>query len=105
MKALARTLDAVALLFLGLWISGGITLGGRIWLKHGADPRRAALLLGAVLIFVPILRKRSFVAAGVVRAAHELEINRALRWALLGFAGAWACLLGVLQTYALRYPL
>src|SRR5207248_1273353 len=81
------------------------TLGGRLWLKHGADPRRAALLLGAVLVCVPMLRKRSWVARGVEWSARELERNRPLRWALLGFGMAWACALGALQALALRYPL
>jgi uncharacterized membrane protein len=90
---------------MGLWLAGGVSLGGRLWLKHGADPRRAALLVGLALMTVPLLRKRSWVARGVFRAVEELERNRGLRWALLFFALIWACVLGGLQTLALRYPL
>src|SRR4051812_15148123 len=43
--------DFFIFLLLGLWLSGGISIGDHLYLRHGADPRRAALLLGVVGYF------------------------------------------------------
>ena len=56
MKMLARVLDLGAILCLMLWLTGGVELAGRHWLKHGADPRRAALLLGFALLLLLLVR-------------------------------------------------
>src|SRR4051812_39566834 len=105
MNVLARALDALVALFLGLWLSGGVSLGGRLWLKHGADPRRAALIVGLALVAFPALRARSFVAKGALAVAQRLEESRRLRWGLLIACAAYASLLGALQALAMRYPL
>ncbi|HUP57302.1 MAG TPA: DUF2079 domain-containing protein [Bdellovibrionota bacterium] len=105
MRALARILDTLVLLLLGVWLAGGIPWNGKLLLKHGADPRRAALLLGLVLFAVASLRSRSLVVRAVERVVDRLEKSSRLRWAVLAAVATFASVLGALQALALRYPL
>jgi uncharacterized membrane protein len=98
-------LDALIAALVGLWLMGGIEWQGRLILKHGADPRRAALIVGALGAWLwPAFRARSFWVRFALRFWSWLETRRG-RWIALGGGCLLACVIGVLQTLALRVPL
>jgi uncharacterized membrane protein len=101
----AHLCDLVIAALLAIWLAGGIPWNGRVLLHHGADPRRAAILLGIALSLFPVLRIRSWALAGARWVWEGLASSRRARWFVLGCACIWAAALGVLQAYALRYPL
>jgi uncharacterized membrane protein len=104
MRLLARALDLLCAIFLAVWILGGIPWGDRWILTHGADPRRAALLVAGSMWMVPWLRERSWILKACFTFWDKLQEAR-VRWIVLGFLTVWSILLGIFQTYALRYTL
>ncbi len=105
---LAKALDALCLMFAAIWLAGGIPWpfpsGDRWVLAHGADPRRAALLIAAVIWLVPSLRASSLVMRIAYRAWDWL-LFPANRWRVLSGLALLSIVLGILQTYAVRYTL
>jgi hypothetical protein len=98
-------LDAVIAGLVGLWLAGGIEWQGRLVLRHGADPRRAALIIGGLGAWLwPAFRERSLWVGLARRSWAWLETRRGRRIAL-GSGFALACAIGVLQALALRVPL
>lgn len=105
----ARIYDLLIALLVAIWLGGGIPWGARTLLRHGADPRRAALIVGFVGAW---LFKRfepdAFYSSRVIRWAR-IALDRlrepVVRAAVLGGCAAWAIALGVAQTMALRAPL
>lgn len=102
-KSLIRAYDALVLLCLALWLAGGIPWHGKTLLKHGADPRRAALIVGFLGLLSPALRQRSRVLAAARSAGLQLLEPRWRRRLLLG-AMLWGSALGALQTLAFLVP-
>ena len=100
-----KIVDIIVLVLIGIWLMGGIPWGGRLLLKHGADPRRAAIFLTLLIAWAfPQLRTESLVLRWVRKAGEQLLLPR-VRWTVLAGAATWAAVVGVLQTMALRYPM
>lgn len=98
-------LDALIAALVGLWLVGGIEWHGRLILRHGADPRRAALIVGAMGAWLwPAYWARSFWVGLARRIWAWLETRRG-RFIALGAGCLLACVIGVLKTLALRVPL
>lgn len=102
-------LDALILLFLGVWLVGGIPWGEHVLLPHGADPRRAAILLILIAAAFPKLRARSrcvgWARGLAVKLSSANKQGRLWRRVLLVLAAGVACAFVVAQAYALRFPL
>lgn len=97
-------IDVVVFAFLVTWVIGGIPCHGKLLLRHGADPRRAALLIAlAGAFFVPSWRQSSLILSGV-RSVWRKLLELRWRWLLLGLACLWAIGLGVAQGLAIRFP-
>jgi hypothetical protein len=97
-------LDGVILVLVALWLMGGTTWAGRRILSHGADPRRAALLLGLVAAWAsPALRDQSLWIRGA-RAFWKGLCTRRGRWIALALACALGSVIGALQALALQVP-
>lgn len=97
--------DVLLSTLVSLWLVGGIEWQGRMILRHGADPRRAALIVGVLsLWFWPAFRQRSLWVGAARKFWLWLETRRG-RWTAWGIGLGLACVLGVLQTFALRVPL
>jgi uncharacterized membrane protein len=112
-KWLARGYDLLILSFVVVWLAGGISWNSHLYLKHGADSRRAAILVGLggyflVWVFQPALRltfqKDSWVLSGVLKFGEKLREKRFRWWFYLSFI-AVAAVLAVMQTLAMRVPL
>ncbi|OFZ78755.1 MAG: hypothetical protein A2583_09800 [Bdellovibrionales bacterium RIFOXYD1_FULL_53_11] len=105
MKRFHIILDILAGSLLAVWLAGGIPWNGKLLLRHGADPRRAAVILCLIAWFaLPALRDKSIFLKGARAIMKWLEKPSA-RWGLFAFAFFWSCALGILQTLSLRYPL
>ncbi len=97
--------DLFILCLLFIWLCGGVPFQGHLYLKHGADPRRAAILLGILGYFCyPRLREKSFILRSV-NSIGLLLARPKLRWGLYALSFIYALLLNILQTLALRVPL
>lgn len=106
-------LDLLIGLGFALWLSGGIAWGDRVILRHGADPRRAALILlfaSLVVIFrapmSPIamaLQKSVFVRSALQIAKGFAEQRTRLKvwWGVT----ALSVLIGVAQALGLRFTM
>jgi hypothetical protein len=61
----ARIYDVLVALCVAIWLGGGIPWGDRMLLHHGADPRRAALIVGFLgAWFFKRLSPKCFTKAG-----------------------------------------
>lgn len=104
-KWLAHTFDLLILVCLGIWVSGGVVWNSHLYLKHGADPRRAAVLLGiAGYVFFPSLREESRVLVWALRFGRRLSEKR-FRWGCYLALTFIASALAMMQTLALRVTL
>ena len=105
-QAVARGFDLLIATLLLVWFAGGIPWGGRVILRHGADPRRAALLALAIGAWFfrtefPAVFQSSRAIRWSRKALDRLHEPR-IRWATLALGTLWAIGLGVSQTLALR---
>jgi len=106
LKWISSFVDLWVLLFTWVWLMGGIHWDDRIFLKYGADSRRAALIAAAFLFFVlPRSRTRSYVLRACGWVWLKLSSDRRNRRSILMMGFCWAALLGVMQAHALRFPL
>lgn len=97
--------DFLILASLGIWIFGGISLGGHLYLKHGADLRRGGIILGfSGAYFFPQVCLKSYSLRWVFAFGHALE-KSVFRWTVLFLVMGFASALAVFQTLALRVPL
>ena len=101
----AIAFDLVQIFLIGLWMMGGVPFNGHVYFPHGADPRRAALILGIIAYFLsPTLRERSFILRASLQFGQLL--TRPMPRAGFFFAVFILAMgLGILQTLALRVPL
>ena len=98
-------LDALLLALLALWFVGGVNWHGHVILRHGADPRRTAIILAAIAAWAwPSLWGGSVILRGAERFWSWLETRRGRRVALAG-GFALACAIGCLQALALQVPM
>ena len=97
--------DLIIFSLLNIWFAGGIPYGGHLYLKHGADPRRAAIILSILGYFLfPRLRKESTFLQILLRLGQALTRPMA-RWAFFAGVFGWACVLAIQQTLAMRVRL
>lgn len=91
--------------FLAIWVMGGLKIHDHLYLRHGADPRRAALIF-AVLGYVasPILREKSLWIRGALGFA-KLLTRAWVRWIIFLGIAIFATILAVYQTLAFRVTL
>src|SRR5690242_17646567 len=95
--------DFIVLALLGLWLWGGFTWKDHLYLRHGADTRRAALILGLLGYFcVPMVREKSKVIWGVLSLGRALQKPWFCGISYL-FVACAAVAIAVLQCLALRY--
>lgn len=102
---LKRLFDWSIFTFLGIWLSGGVPFRGHLYLKHGADPRRAAILIGVLgYFFSPQLRQTSFILRTAQRLTEALRLPKGRRlWLSLGLC--MAVMIAIGQALALRFTL
>jgi uncharacterized membrane protein len=97
--------DWIILLFLFIWISGGVTYHGHLYLKHGADSRRAALLVAILGYFLfPEFRKTSRVLKLVLAFGNSLKSPH-VRTSAYIIVLLFTVALAIEQTLALRVTL
>ncbi len=97
--------DFLITLLLLIWLCGGFLWQGHLFLKYGADPRRAALILAFLGFFLfSEIRQKSLLYAGLCWAYQKILLRK-WRWVSLGGICFWSLSLGVLQTLALRFPM
>jgi uncharacterized membrane protein len=101
----AKLFDLILFVLLGLWIFGGFRYQDHLYLRHGADPRRVALIFGVGSYFLfPGFRRRSFLMKGFLQFGKLLAWPR-FRGIFYGVISVAAVSVPVLQTLALRSTL
>ncbi|MEO5969328.1 MAG: hypothetical protein ABIQ95_05330, partial [Bdellovibrionia bacterium] len=97
--------DGVCLGLIGIWWSGGVSYHGHIYLKHGADPRRAVIIWALLGYFCfKDLRKTSLMLRAVRRVGALLSIPT-FRWSAYLVCCLGAAQLAVAQVLAMRVTL
>ncbi|MFZ9596119.1 MAG: DUF2079 domain-containing protein, partial [Bdellovibrionia bacterium] len=97
--------DGLCFLLLLIGFCGGVSVHGRLVLKHAADLRRAVILLsGIVFFFRPHWVAQSHWFRLIQAGAQALGGPRVRRGVILGVM-LWAMILAVLQVQVLAVPL
>jgi uncharacterized membrane protein len=97
--------DTIIWIFFGIWIFGGIYYENHLYLKHGADPRRAGLIVGLLgFLLFSKLRKQS-INLRLAQKFFQMLQKEKFRWAAILIVAIASIFLAVLQTRALRFPL
>ena len=109
MKSLSRAaslfLDALIIALILTWLAGGIPWHGHLLLKHGADPRRAAVLLTLLAAWLSSRTRHKSRVIFFVSRIHGLLLQSRWRWGILGVTFLGSVAVSIAQTLALRYPL
>ncbi len=97
--------DLVVFFLIGIYLNGGISYCGKVYLSHGADPRRAALIL-AVFVYgaFPMLREKSSFFRMAISFSHLLTFRR-FRQGFYLIGVVFGVALAIEQTLALRVTL
>ena len=99
-------IDFLFLSLFCIWAIGGLPFKGHLYLKHGADLRRAILVVAVgTYAFIPGLREQSFfLRLGKCFWAKLVSSSR-MSWLLVGVVGLFAVILAVMQSLSLRVTL
>ncbi len=97
--------DSILCGLLWIWVWGGVNWNSHLYLSHGADLRRAAIIWGLSGYFLfPTLRRRSITLRGIPILRKYAAIPR-VQWATLLLCFIFSVATSIAQCLALRVTL
>ncbi len=104
-KSSALIIDLLILGFLGIWIVGGVPWNHHVYLSHGADSRRAAIIIALFTYYrIPASRETSLFLRAGARFWSLLQTS-SFRWCVYGVFSLMAVIAAVLQALAMDVTL